>query len=203
MFHIYGKRGCRREVSSAGGFYAIWGHGGPGAFMMVHGRGLRGRRGGDGGRRGRVFDSGELRLVLLKLIAEAPRHGYDLIREIEERTGGAYAPSPGVIYPTLTLLGDMGLIEESKSDGAKKQFAITEAGTAELAAKADEVAVLLNRLSEMGKQRAKTDGAPIRRAMGNLRAVLQNRLVSDDVTTQTLHDVAAILDEAAQKIERM
>ena len=203
MFHIYGKRGCRREVSSAGGFYAIWGHGGPGAFMMGHGRGLRGGRGGDGGRRGRVFDSGELRLVLLKLIAEAPRHGYDLIRDIEERTGGAYAPSPGVIYPTLTLLGDMGLIEESKSDGAKKQFAITEAGTAELAAKADEVAVLLNRLSEMGKQRAKTDGAPIRRAMGNLRAVLQNRLVSDDVTTQTLHDVAAILDEAAQKIERM
>ena len=203
MFHMYRKRGCRPEGSGAGGFYAIWGHGGPGAFMMGHGRGLRGGRGGDGGRRGRVFDSGELRLVLLKLIAEAPRHGYDLIREIEERTGGAYVPSPGVIYPTLTLLGDIGLIEEAESEGAKKQFSITEAGTAELAAKADEVSTLLNRLSEMGKQRAKTDGAPIRRAMGNLRAVLQNRLVTDDVTTQTLHDVAAILDEAAQKIERM
>ncbi len=203
MFHMYGKRGCRPDGSEARGYYAVWGHGSPGAFMMGHGRGLRGGRGGDGGRRGRVFDSGELRLVLLKLIAEAPRHGYDLIREIEERTGGAYAPSPGVIYPTLTLLGDMGLIEEAESEGSKKQFAITEAGTAELAAKADEVTVLLNRLSEMGKQRLKTDGAPIRRAMGNLRAVLQNRLVSDDVTTQTLHDVAAILDEAAQKIERM
>jgi DNA-binding PadR family transcriptional regulator len=202
MFNMHGKRGCRPEGSGARGYYAIWGHMARGGGF---GRGQNGGfgRGGDGGRRGRVFDSGELRLVLLKLIEEAPRHGYDLIREIEERTGGAYAPSPGVIYPTLTLLGDMGLIEEAKSEGAKKQFAITEAGSAELVAKADEVTALLNRLSEMGKQRAKTDGAPIRRAMGNLRAVLQNRLVGDDVTAETLHDVAAILDEAAQKIERL
>jgi DNA-binding PadR family transcriptional regulator len=198
MFHMHGKRGCRPEGSGARGYYAVWGHVARGGGF---GRGMG--RGGEGGRRGRVFDSGELRLVLLKLIEEAPRHGYDLIREIEERTGGAYAPSPGVIYPTLTLLGDMRLIEEAKSEGAKKQFAITEAGSAELAAKADEVTALLNRLSAMGEQRAKTDGAPIRRAMGNLRAVLQNRLVGDDVTAETLHDVAAILDEAAQKIERL
>lgn len=198
MFHMYGKRGCHPESSGAQGYYAVWGH-------MARGGGF-GRRvsgNGDNSRRSRVFDSGELRLVLLKLIEEAPRHGYDLIREIEERTGGAYAPSPGVIYPTLTLLGDMGLIEEAKSDGAKKQFAITGAGAADLAAKADEVTVLLNRLAEMGKQRAKTDGAPIRRAMGNLRTVLQNRLVGDDVNADTLHDVAAILDEAARKIERL
>jgi DNA-binding PadR family transcriptional regulator len=198
MFHMHEKRGCRPEGSGARGYYAVWGHMARGGGF---GRGMG--RGGEGGRRGRVFDSGELRLVILKLIEEAPRHGYDLIREIEERTGGAYAPSPGVIYPTLTLLGDMGLIEEAASEGTKKQFAITEAGSAELAAKADEVKTLLDRLSQMGKQRAKTDGAPIRRAMGNLRAVLQNRLVGDDVTAETLHDVAAILDEAAQKIERL
>ena len=198
MFHMHGKRGCRPEGSGTRGYYAIWGHMARGGGF---GRGMG--RDGDGGRRGRVFDSGELRLVLLKLIEEAPRHGYDLIRAIEEMTGGGYAPSPGVIYPTLTLLGDMGLIEEAKSDGAKKQFAITDAGKAELVAKADEVTALLNRLSEMGKQRAKTDGAPIRRAMGNLRAVLQNRLGDDDVTADTLHDVAAILDDAAQKIERL
>ncbi len=199
MFHMNGNRGCRPEGPVGRGYYAVWGHMARGGGF---GRGM-GRGGEGGGRRGRVFDSGELRLVLLKLIEEAPRHGYDLIREIEERTGGAYAPSPGVIYPTLTLLGDMGLIEEAASDGAKKQYAITEAGSAELAAKADEVKALLERLSEMGKQRAKTDGAPIRRAMGNLRAVLQNRLVNDDVTAETLHDVAAILDEAAQRIERL
>ncbi len=71
---------------------------------------------GRGGRR-RMFDAGELRLVLLKLIADQPRHGYDLIRAIEELTHGAYAPSPGVVYPTLTMLQDMGLIEEAKGEG--------------------------------------------------------------------------------------
>jgi DNA-binding PadR family transcriptional regulator len=174
-----------------------------GGMMMGHGRGLRG--GGDGSGRGgrrRVFDGGELKLVLLKLIADAPRHGYDLIREIEELTGGAYAPSPGVIYPTLTLLEDMGLIAATV-DGTKKSFAVTEAGTAELTAKATEVAALFERLSEMSAMRAKTDGAPIRRSMGNLRAVLQNRLTADDVTPEMLHDVAAIIDDAAQKIERL
>jgi DNA-binding PadR family transcriptional regulator len=197
MFHMYGNRGC-----SPRGHYAVWGHGGRG-FMMGHGRGLRGGNGGEGGgRRGRMFDSSELKLVLLKLIEENPRHGYDLIREIEERTGGAYAPSPGVIYPTLTLLDDMDLISAT-AEASKKQFAITDTGKAELAAKADTVKTLFERMSELGAMRAKTDGAPIRRAMANLRAVLQNRLVSDDVTAETLHDVAAILDETAQKIERL
>jgi len=194
MFHIHRARGCGPR-----GVYAIWGQHGRGDYTMGFGRGARG---GGGGRR-RVFDAGELRLVLLKLIEEQPRHGYDLIREIEERTGGAYAPSPGVIYPTLTLLDDMGLIVEAVSEGAKKQFAITEAGTAELVAKADEVNALFERLSEMGAERAKADGAPIRRAMGNLRAVLANRLTADDVTPDMLHDVAALLDEAARKIERL
>ncbi len=196
MFHMHRARGCGPR-----GYYAIWGQHGRGEYTMGFGRGARGGNGG-GGRR-RVFDAGELRLVLLKLIEDQPRHGYDLIREIEARTGGAYAPSPGVIYPTLTLLQDMGLIEETASEGAKKQFSITEAGKAELGTKADMVTTLMARLTEMGAERAKTDGAPIRRAMGNLRAVLQNRLTTDDVNGDTLHDVAAILDEAAQKIERL
>ena len=143
-----------------------------------------------------------MRLVLLKLIADQPRHGYDLIREIEARTGGAYAPSPGVIYPTLTLLGDMGLIDE-EAQGARRLFAITPAGTAHLAENADAVAALFARLAELGDMRAKTDGVQIRRAMGNLRTVLQNRLTRDDVNADTLNDVAALIDEAAGKIERL
>src|SRR4028119_2339675 len=78
------------------------------------GRGRRGRR--------RMFEPGELRLVLLKLIADQPRHGYDLIRAIEEMTHGSYAPSPGVVYPTLTMLQDMGLIREVEAEGARKIF---------------------------------------------------------------------------------
>src|SRR6478736_6644821 len=85
-----------------------------------------------GGRSWRMFESGELRLVLLKLIADEPRHGYDLIRAIEEMTGGEYAPSPGVVYPTLTLLQDMGLIEEAPGKGPRKPFQVTDEGRKQL-----------------------------------------------------------------------
>ena len=191
MFYAKAMRGCGPRE-----FYAIWGHHGRHGFGGRHGSSER------GGRR-RVFDSGELRLVLLKLIEEMPRHGYDLIREIEERSNGAYAPSPGVVYPTLTLLHDMDLIEEEKSDGSRKRYAITKAGVVHLAEKTEEVETALAKLAEMGAQRERTDGMPIRRAMANLRQVLQHRLTRDDVTPETLHDVAALLDEAAQKIERL
>lgn len=157
----------------------------------------------DGGRRRRMFDGGELRLVLLKLIEEAPRHGYDLIREIEERTGGAYAPSPGVVYPTLTMLADMGLIEEQVAEGSKKVFAITNAGQAHLTEREEEVEALFARLAEVGSMRARTSGGPIRRAMRNLKSALGERLGREDVDSDVLHRVAAILDEAVQKIERL
>ncbi len=156
-----------------------------------------------GGRRGRMFDGGELRLVLLRLIADAPRHGYDLIREIEALTGGAYAPSPGIVYPTLTLLDEMGLIGEQQSEGAKKRFAVTGAGTAHLAEQAELVETLMARLRALAEHRERTDGAPIRRAMGNLKVALTDRLGRGEFSEDTLHDVAALIDEVAQKIERL
>ena len=160
-----------------------------------HGAGGRGRR--------RMFDGGELRLVMLQLIADAPRHGYDLIREIEELTGGAYAPSPGVVYPTLTLLDEMGQIEEQQSEGAKKRFAATDAGRAHLDENREQVDALIARLRDLGAHRKRTDGAPIRRSMQNLRVALQERLSRGDFSEDTLHDVAALIDEVAQKIERL
>ena len=156
-----------------------------------------------GGRRRRVFDAGELRLVLLKLIADQPRHGYELIRAIEELTGGLYVPSPGMVYPILTLLQDMGQIEEAAPGGARKQFAVTAEGTAHLAERRQEVEALFARLSELASARKRTDGGPIRRAMENLRAALMYRLDRDAVEPETLHAAAAILDDAAQKIERL
>ena len=190
MFHGHGMRGCtpRRGRWSRGPFFFEW-------DMGVDDRKGRGRR--------RMFDSGELRLVLLKLIADEPRHGYDLIRAIEERTGGAYAPSPGVVYPTLTLLEDMGLIEERQSEGAKKQFAATAAGETHLAERTEEVEALFARLDALGEERARTDSGSVRRAMGNLRHVLMNRLSEGDVDEDGIHAIVATIDEAAQKIERM
>lgn len=181
-----GGRGWGGGWSRSWGEGSDWGGGG-------HGR--RGRR--------RVFEAGELRLVLLKLIGDQPRHGYDLIRAIEEMTHGTYAPSPGIVYPTLTMLQDMGLIEEAKGEGARKAFALTAEGEAHLAGKAEEVAALLERLEDLGRDERKAGGAPIKRAVGNLLSALWHRVTREDAGEKTLHDIAAILDDAAQKIERL
>lgn len=196
---------AKMEGRGCGGRHAM--HRGGRGFGHGFGHGFGGgRRGGGRGERGerrRMFDGGELRLVLLKLIADEPRHGYDLIRHIEELTGGSYAPSPGVIYPTLTMLDDMGLIEAQESDGAKKLFAITDAGRAELEANSEIVEAALARLTAAGEETQRTDSASVRRAMGNLRQVLMNRLGDRDLDNAALHDIVALIDEAAQKIERL
>ncbi len=150
-----------------------------------------------------MFESGELRLVLLKLIADEPRHGYDLIRAIEELTHGSYAPSPGVVYPTLTMLQDMGLIQEAAAEGTRKAFAITPDGEAHLAERAEEVEALFERLTGAGEGKRRAGGRPIQRAVGNLLSALWHRVTADDTGEERLHEIAAILDEAAQKIERL
>ena len=170
-----------------------------GGFSMEFG----GRGGREGGRSRRMFDGGELKLVLLKLIADEPRHGYDLIREIETMTNGAYAPSPGVVYPTITMLDEMGMIEEQRSDGAKKRFAVTCEGRAHLEENAEQVAALIERLSHLGGRREEWTGSPVWRAVRNLGLAIRQRVSRGDMTQDTLHDVAAMIDELAQKIERL
>ena len=99
-----------------------------GGHMRAHLAGHLGRH--RGGRVGRFLEHGDLRFIVLALIAEQPRHGYELIKELEDRTGGAYRPSPGVIYPTLSLLEDEGLIQAAAGETARKLFEPTEAGRA-------------------------------------------------------------------------
>ena len=185
------------------GFGGPFGHGGPFGGDWGEEFGFGGGRRGRAGRRGRMFEGGELRLVLLKLIADQPRHGYDLIRAIEELTHGSYAPSPGVVYPTLTMLQDMGLIEEAAVEGARKPFQITPDGQAHLAERAEEVEALLARLEGAGEGKRRAGGRPIQRAVGNLLSALWHRVTADDTGEERLHEIAAILDEAAQKIERL
>lgn len=180
--------------------------GGDGPFGESGPFGGRGGHGGGGGRgrRGpRMFAGGELRLLLLHLVSEQPRHGYDLIRAIGDLAGGEYAPSPGVVYPTLALLVDEGLIVEEVDAGPRKAFAATQAGRSELAAKPDEIATIVARLKAVGDQRERSESPPVRRAMGNLHAVLRNRAIGEGFATETAHAIADILDEAARKIERL
>ena len=161
------------------------------------------RAGLHGRSRRRMFGGGELRLVLLKLIADQPRHGYDLIRAIEELTGGEYAPSPGIVYPTLTLLQDMGLIEEAAGDGPRKNFAATDDGRHHLDERAEEVEALFSRLEDLKPSQGGEGASPLWRAMRNLGIAIRQRVGRGNLTEETLYEAAALIDELAQKIERL
>ena len=187
-----------------GGFGRRWGSDWGADFgSEFGGRGSGGshRRGPSG--RGRMFGSGELRLVLLALVAETPRHGYELIKAIEELSGGNYAPSPGVVYPTLNLLTDEGLIAERAGDGARKSFAVTDAGRAELDQRVEEFEKIVARLKALAEERERHSAPPLKRAMGNLFMAVKGRMTGAESDRETMHQIAEILDEAARKIERI
>lgn len=152
------------------------------------------------GRSGRMFRQGDLRLLLLALIAENPRHGYELIREIEARLAGAYAPSPGVVYPTLTLLEEMGFVTSTVTEGTKRQYTITPEGEAHLAENQADVDAIFDRMADAGGEGDVT--LRIVRAMANLRTALKLRLSRGNIDDTRAGRIAAALDAAALEIER-
>ena len=215
----YGRGGGWEKLAEAMATMAMNGNvnfGGPGFKMRARfdedfprgreadgeegGEGYRGRR---GGRRGRMFGQGELRLALLALIAENPSHGYELIKAIEEMTGGEYAPSPGAVYPTLQLLEDEGSIEEAEAEGAKKPFAATAQGLEELEDRRDEVKALLRRLGRHGERTTTVRSHDVFRAMGNLGSVLKNRAKAGKLDEETINQIVDMIDEMAKRIERL
>ena len=172
------------------------GEGDCGQRRFMRGEG-RGRHMGRGGRLRRFLEHGDLRLLVLHLIGQDPRHGYELIREIETLTGGAYAPSPGVVYPTLTMLEELGQAEAT-AEGAKKLYAITEAGRAALAEQHTALAAILARLADAPPRETAT---PVLRAMENLRTALKLKLGGGAATAELARTIADLLDETTRKIE--
>jgi len=156
---------------------------------------------GGGGRRGRPFDYGDMRLLVLTLISEEPRHGYELIRAIEERMGGSYAPSPGVIYPTLAWLEDMGYATVEPEQNGRKRYSITQEGGSFLALNKATVDGLLARLGQFGGRFAGVP-APILRGMENLKLALRLRLKGGPVEDSAVETIAAALDAAARAVEQ-
>lgn len=158
-----------------------------------------GGRGG-GGRGGRFFGHGDLRIVLLALLEQQSRHGYDLIKALEERTGGAYRPSPGVVYPTLAMLEDEGLIRQAGDAGERKQFEITDAGRAELEKDRVVVEGLMAQMDEASRHAG--PGRPrVSRAMMNLTLALKGRM-SRPMTPEQLDQIVGMIDDTAAAIER-
>ncbi|HXQ15003.1 MAG TPA: PadR family transcriptional regulator [Caulobacteraceae bacterium] len=162
-----------------------------------HGPGFGGRQ----RRAERIFDQGDLRVVILKLISDAPSHGYEIIKAIEEKVGGAYSPSPGVIYPTLTLLEELGFVTVESAEGGKRLYRITEAGNAELADKKAMVDAIFARMSDL-HERFEGPSPRIFRAMQNLGNAIGTRMRGGPVDAEQLDALVAAIDEAARKVEK-
>ncbi len=204
----YGRPGCegRERGRAEDGFGGPGGHRGRGGFA---GRGGFGGRGGGefgpgfgrGGRE-RMFEAGDIKLVILKLLSEEPSYGYQLIKTMEQRLGGGYTPSAGVIYPTLTLLEEEGLAAASEESG-KKVYSVTAEGTAFLETNQQRVSELFARLEETGRGFERGRSPEIMKAFGNLRGAVITRVSRGNVTPEQIQQITAAIDAAAKAIDEL
>ncbi len=153
---------------------------------------------GHHGRR-RVFDHGDLRFILLSMITAKPAHGYDLIKALEERMGGGYSPSPGVIYPTLTMLEEQGFARITADDG-KKLYHATAEGEAFLEANHTEVEAIQARIGAIARERSIVPDPRIIRAIENLKTALRLRLAGGPIPDEQVRAIAAAIDAAAAEV---
>jgi DNA-binding PadR family transcriptional regulator len=183
--------------------YVHHSHGGPGPHGFGRGpfRGWRSRGGAINGREGRMFDGGELRLVILALVAEKARYGYEIIKELGERVGDDYSPSPGVVYPTLTMLEEMGYAQASQDPQGRKLYGLTPEGEKILADNKAQIDAIFARFG--GRDDSRGAGfISVKRAMLNLRAALQLRLRGRDASPEQIQAIVDALDAAAKTVER-
>lgn len=163
-----------------------------------HGRGC-----GGGGRRQRFFGHGELRLVVLEILTRGASHGYELIKAIETLTEGNYSPSPGVIYPTLDLLQDQGLITINVEDGGRKKIALTEDGTQWLQDNREALDQVHVRLKQRRVGYELRKDPQMKRALENLKAVLDFKVNQQDISDAQLKAIIGIIDRAALDITQL
>jgi len=170
------------------------GHGG--------GRG-HGHGGGRGRRRKAIFDQAELQALLLSLIGEQPRHGYELIGAVSALSNDAYSPSPGMIYPALTYMEESGLIGIVDEGSARKSYRLTAEGEQRVKSESEQAQALRGRLEAIAHAQERTDPAPVRRAMQNLKSAVLGRLSQEEVSQELVFQIVDAIDDAARKIERM
>lgn len=168
------------------------------------GRGFGGRRHEHrhGGGRERMFDAGDVRLVILKLLSEQPSYGYQLIKTMEERLAGGYTPSPGVIYPTLTMLEEEGLATAAVESG-KKVYSVTPEGLQFLEENKRRVEALFERLAEAGKGFQRGRSPEIMKAFQNLRGAVVAKVSRESVTAEQIAKIAEAINSAAKAIDEV
>jgi DNA-binding PadR family transcriptional regulator len=183
--HGFGGRG-------RGGFGHFFGgreHGG--GFDRGFGRG-----------RERLFDAGDVKLVIVKLLSEQPSYGYQLIKTMEERLSGGYTPSAGVIYPTLTMLEEEGLAVAS-SENNKKVYSLTAEGTEYLEANKRRVEELFARLEEAGQGFERGRSPELMKAFLNLRGAVMARVTRGNVKPEQIQKMTEAINAAAEAIDEM
>jgi DNA-binding PadR family transcriptional regulator len=187
-------------------------HGWRGQFGRGFGGGRHGMGGEDFMGARRMLAQGDLRLIALALIAEQPRHGYEIIKVLEDKTSGWYSPSPGIVYPTLTYLEEAGYVV-GQAEGAKKLYSITAEGRVYLEENSDFVRAVLDRLAAIGErfahmrrrdqreeERAQAGSPLLRAAIENLKDVALARLAQDP---EGEPKVIELLARAAGELKRL
>lgn len=161
------------------------------------------RAGGCGGRRKRrekMLEASDIRLLMLHFLAQRPAHGYELIKSVEELSKGEYSPSPGIIYPNLTLLEEMDAIQVVDAQATRKAYRLTGAGEALLAASGDQIASLIARLSSLAILVNNRTIPAVEQAIHELKMALNTRLAQQDISEASLQTLITALQEAAEKI---
>lgn len=148
-----------------------------------------------------MFDQGDVRFVILKLISEKPSHGYEIIKAIEDRLGGAYAPSSGIVYPALTLLEEQGLIRVESTDGPRKLYAITPEGETVLERNRGLIEAIFGRIEEIYARHGGGPAPQILRAMQNLKLALRLRMSQGPLSSEQIAKITNLLDDVAKGVE--
>ena len=189
-----------REVGGFGHGFECHGRGGTGRGFGGRGRGGFDRGFGEG--RGRLFDAGDVKLVILKLLSEEPAYGYQLIKTMEQRLSGGYTPSAGVIYPTLTMLEEEGLAISS-AENNKKVYSLTPEGVAYLEANQTEIGELFARLKEAGRSFERGRSPEIMKAFMNLRGAVVARVSRESVKPEQIKKITDAINAAAKAIDEL
>jgi DNA-binding PadR family transcriptional regulator len=167
-----------------------------------HGGFGRGFGRGFGQGRERLFDAGEIRLVILRLLSDQPSYGYQLIKTMEERLGGGYTPSAGVVYPTLTMLEEEGLITATQTEG-KKVYSVTEEGLKYLEANKERVGQLFERLEETGRGFRRGQSPDLMKAFMDLRGAVMSKVWRRGATPEQIKKIAEAIHVAAKAIDEL
>ncbi|MDI9092154.1 PadR family transcriptional regulator [Providencia hangzhouensis] len=185
---------------------------GHGHGERCHGEGRHGRGHGDDSQRGRgrgkglrrLFDHGDLHIMVLSLVAKKPSYGYEIIKDIQEASNGLYVPSPGVIYPTLTLLEEQGFLESQIVERNRKSFTITPEGSAHLAQNKEIEAVIARKLAKArDMQQGSNLAEDIEVAVSRFKALLRHKMVLKQLNEEQTRQIASIINDAVKQIEEV